>query len=79
MLVSFARKVRPIAAPVAYSHAARPVRTNRTRRSSVSVASIVIGPSSRTWRETTTWYGISARSSAAISPVRRPYSCLPSS
>ena len=73
MLVSFASKVSPIAAPAAYSHAAaRGQREAGQQVAATSVAQNVIGPSSSTWRETTTWYGITASSSAAISPARRP-------
>ena len=42
MLVSFERKVSPIAAPVAYSHATRPLSTKRTSRSRVSVATVFL-------------------------------------
>ena len=55
MLVSFDRNVRPIAAPEPYSHHGRRVSTKRASRRSVSVAKNVIGPSSSTWRVTTTW------------------------
>ena len=75
--VSLVRTASPSVAAEAANHSNRSVRTNRASIQKAKVTARTAGPSSRSCRVTTTWYGIRARMSAPSTPVFDPYSSRP--